>query len=753
MEQPLKILSSAPPRASAPLAADAPDGQPPQAWQAILSHLVDLTGVACDGERVQRAAVLAAGTADEPMARMVVAAGELGLRLVPARMPIAEAVWIADSRIPIVVWCAPERRWIVLRRFAGLRARISTADAPLEVETLSRIALARRLGHASADDIVEVALVYTPDFVPPAAEAGPTHHDSGGNGHGHGHGPGQAMRLMRRYLAIVQPEMPEIVAIVSFSIVTGLLYLALPLAVNAFVSNLSFGNRDASFLQALFVLGAALFGALFLYGIIRAMQLYVAEVIKRRLFVRLVADLTYRLVRVRGFSVQGAHPPELVNRFLEIVTLQSATERLLMSGVPVVLGVVIGSIVLSLYHPTLFVFAIILWVVLTIGLMAGRGAVDAAVEESRLKYESLGWLEELARAPALFKSAGGFALAEQRSDVIARRYLSARKRYFSVLMRQIGTFLFLEIVATASLLIVGGWLVLKQQLTLGQLVASELIVASVVYSISRLGSILDSWYKGLAAIDKISYLTDLETERIDGDGAEKRGQGMTVECRGVHFAYPSGRPVLEGLDVVLRPGECVALWGLHGRGSSTVLNLLFGLVPPDRGTIKLDGLDVRHWNLDRLRSRTCLIRGADLVAGTILENVRLGRDDVGMDTVSRALSTVGLLEDILALPEGVHTPLIAGGLPLSGHQRLRLLVARSLVLDPDLLLLDDVLDGIDPGTLDELFAVLLDRSRHWTVLVATRDPSVAELCHRYIEIDAGGRASTDPAAITRGGGA
>jgi ATP-binding cassette subfamily B protein len=221
----------------------------------------------------------------------------------------------------------------------------------------------------------------------------------------------------------------------------------------------------------------------------------------------------------------------------------------------------------------------------------------------------------------------------------------------------------------------------------------------------------------------------------------------------VHFAYPSGRPVLEGLDVVLRPGECVALWGLHGRGSSTVLNLLFGLVPPDRGTIKLDGLDVRHWNLDRLRSRTCLIRGADLVAGTILENVRLGRDDVGMDTVSRALSTVGLLEDILALPEGVHTPLIAGGLPLSGHQRLRLLVARSLVLDPDLLLLDDVLDGIDPDTLDELFTVLLDRSRHWTVLVATRDPSVAELCHRYIEIDAGGRASTDPAAITRGGGA
>lgn len=739
LEPPLKILPPAP--EPAPYAASAPDAQPVAAWEAILSHLVDLTGARFEGDVLHRAATLAARAADEPMARMVAAARELGLQVAPTRMPIAEAVWVADARTPVIVWCAPESRWIVLRRFGALRARISTGDAPLELESISRTALARRLGRTSPEDVVEVAFVSVPDLVPPAADLHA----------GHGHGHGQEVSLVRRYLAIMRPETPEIIAIASFALVTGLLYLALPLAVNAFVSNLSFGNQAAPFLQALLFLGIALFGALALSATIRGLQIYAAEVIKRRLFVRLMADLTYRLARVKGLSLQGTHAPELVNRFLDIVSLQSTTERLLMSGIPVVLGVVIGTIVLGLYHPTLFAFAIALWMVFGLALWAGRGAVGAAVAESRVKYESVGWLEELARAPTLFKSAGGFALAEQRSDLIARRYLGARKRFFTIVMRQIGTLLALEIFATGTLLVVGGWLVLLQQLTLGQLVASELIVASIVYSISKMGDIFESWYSGLAAIDKISHLTDLETERVDGEGVESRGEGMAVECRDVHFAYPSGRAVLNGVDLALRPGECVALWGPYGRGSSTVLNLLFGLMPPGRGAISLDGLDVRHWSLERLRERTCLIRATDLVAGSILENVRLGRDDIGLDVVSRALEAVGLLEDVLAQPDGVHAQLISGGLPLSSRERLRLLIARAIVLGPDLLLLDDVLDGSDPDTLRDLFAVLLDARHGWTVLVATRDPSVAEQCHRYIEIDAEGRCGDREDRRARGG--
>jgi len=709
-------------------------------WDNVLVHLARAAGSDCTGDSVRRAAAAAATLDEEPMARLVAGAHELRVQITPARMTLAAALWAADVRTPLVVWNASEGRWLLIRRFGPLRARVSALDAPLEARATGRRALARRLGLLSADDTLEVGFVLSPTFAPrnPDASAGP---DSHGDDHG--------LSPVRRYLSVIRPEAPEIFAIASFSIVTGLLYLALPLAVNAFVSNLSFGNQSAPFIQALLFLGIALFAALALSAVIRGLQMYTSEVIKRRLFVRLVGDLTYRLPRVAGHAFEGTHAPELMNRFLDIVTVQSATERILMSGIPVVLGVVIGSIVLGLYHPTLFAFAIALWMVLGVAIVAGRGAVDASIRESRLKYETVGWLEELARVPTLFKGPGGPAFAAQRSDEIARRYLDARKSFFFILMRQIGTLLALEIFATATLLTVGGWLVLEQQLTLGQLVASELIVTSIVYSISRLGNIFDSWYGGLAAVDKIGHLTDLELERAGGDAPAPRDAGMEIACRSVCFTYPSGRTVLSGLDLAVRSGECLALWGPYGRGSSTLLNLLFGLLRPDSGFIALDGLDVRSWALEELRSRVCLVRHDDLVAGSLLENVRLGRDDIGIETVSAALAAVHLLDDALSLPQGLDTPLISGGLPLSSRQRLRLLIARAIVLSPSLLLLDDLLDGMDPDTQREIFAVLRDPERRWTVVVTTRDPSVAELCERYVEISADGRALAEQTLRTR----
>lgn len=719
-------------------ATDAEDTLSVEAWERTLAYLADIAGVPCGDVAARRAAVIALKEQSEPMAQMETAAALLGLRLSPARMSIADAVWSADGLRPLVAWSPGERRWIVIRKFGALRARISTADSPLELTSISRKALAKRLGLRSVLDVAEFGIVYAPPLTP-AEPSGDDHaaghgHDHGGSG-GHHH---STLSPLKRFLTMLRPESREIFAIASFSIVTGLLYLALPLAVSAFVSNLSFGNQSAPFIQALLFIGIALVSALGLSAVIRALQIYTAEVVKRRLFVRLMGDLTHRLPRVDASALEGASGPELVNRFLDIVTIQRAAERILINGIPVVLGLVIGTGVLGLYHPTLFGFSLLLWIGIGLAVLSGRGAQDASIRESRLKYETLSWLEELARSPTLFKGPGGFALAQQRSDQLARRYLDATKAYFRVLLRQICSLLLLEIFATGTLLMVGGWLVLQQQLTLGQLVASELIVASIVYSISKLGALFDVWYSGLAAMDKIGHLTDLATERTQGETAAPTAGGMLVECHDVSFSYPGGPPVLSGVHLDLNRGECVALWGVSGRGSSTTLNLLFGMAVPHDGFIRLDGLDLRSWDLSRLRTQVALVRGSDIVSGTVTENLRLGRDDIGLDTITAALDRVGLLEELLELPDGLDTRLISGGLPLSSRQRLRLLLARAIVLSPRLLLLDDVLDGSDPTTLRELFAVLRDPRQSWTVLIATRDPAVAERCQRHSTLEKGG---------------
>lgn len=745
MAHPL-IMSPAPGQAhpaSAPESADE-SALSIGGWERLLVHLVVLVGMRCTGDLVREAALAAWRTEGEPLARMEAAAAELGLLFAPVRMSVADALWTADARSPLLVWCEAENRWLVIRKFGPLGARVSTAEAPLEIETLSRGALARRLGRQSADERIDVGTIHLPGiFTLAAHEAGSTS----------GHGEGEASPSpVKRYLDVLRPEWPEVFAILVFSVVTGLLYLSLPLAVNAFVSNLSFGNQSAPFVQALVLLGIALGVALLLSAVFRGLQLYAGEVIKRRLFVRLVADLSYRLPRVSGTAFEGRHGPELVNRFLDIVTIQGTTERIIMTGIPTALALVIGTIVLGLYHPTLFAFSIALYLVLGLALLLGRGGVGAAIDESRIKYEMVGWLEELARVPTLFKGSGGFALAMRRADEIAHRYVSTRRRYFRIFMRQFSTLLVLEIFATAALLIVGGWLVLIQALTLGQLVASELIVTSIVYSVSKLESVLDAWYRGLAAIDKISYLTDLPPERASGETVPVQPGGMGVQCRRVSFAYPGGPPVLSDLSLDVEPGQVMAVGGPFGRGASTLLNLLFGLLTPSQGHIRLDGLDLRSWDLQRLRSRVCLLHADDIVGGALTDNVRLGRDDIGLDVISAALEEVGLLEFVLGLPDGLETRLVSGGLPLSSNQRLRLLVARAIVLQPRLLLVDELLDGIDPATLHALLRILRDGTRGWTVVVATRDAAVIELCHRAVDLEAPpSTAAADP-RLKRGAG-
>jgi ABC-type bacteriocin/lantibiotic exporter with double-glycine peptidase domain len=551
------------------------------------------------------------------------------------------------------------------------------------------------------------------------------------------------MSPIQRLVALFRPEGPELWSIVVFSAITGLLQLALPLAVNGFISNLSFGTRSGPFMQALVAIAVVLFLCLAAAAVLRAIQHVAAEVIQRRIFVRLVADLAHRLPAVDIGRLDGVHAPELVNRFLEVVTLQKAGALLLLTGINLVLSAAIGLTVLALYHPFLLGLAVLLLLsIFAIIFLAGRGAVSTSIEESRQKYEVVAWLEELARHPRLFKGPGGGELAVARADDLARGYLEARRSHFRVLLRQIWGLLALEVAAGTVLLGVGGWLVLNQQLTLGQLVAAEIIVSAIVAAIAKLGKQFEAWYDAVAGVDKLGYLVDLQVERQGGDVVQGTG-GMSVEVRDVTLDFP-GQPVSLGdLSVRLDPGERAALLTSLGSGTSVLLELMLGYRTPSDGTVSVDGLDVRNWDLTTLREQAVLLREGDVVAGTIADNLRMGLKGISLARMQEAIDRVGLGEVVAALPAGLHTPLMTGGLPLTTRQRLRLLVARAIVMRPRLLVVDEMLDGLDEATTDTLCGVLADPVMPWTALLATRDPRVAARMSRVIDVDAARKGATD----------
>ncbi len=705
-----------------------------------LSFLSQVLNLKIDGNQTKHAVELAAKDSNEPLEALIRAAEIVGMRIQPMRMSLADAIWRVPEDQPMIVWQSDPGLWIVLRRHSFFRVRISCADRPMEVHAISRKNLVSRLGLKSINDIVDLGVV-TPERpaeglrgreVDQMASLLPAYHveaETHDSHHDH-------VSPIRRFFGLLKPEAKDVTTIIIFSVITGLLYLALPLAVNSLVSNLAFGTQSAPFQQALIVIAVALFSFLLLSAIMRGLQYYIAEVIQRRIFVRVAADMAYRLPRVKADSLDGIHAPEMVNRFLDVVTVQKSTSLLLLDGINLVLGGIIGLIVLGFYHPFLLAFALLLLLCLSFIIFGlGRGAIRTSIQESICKYDVVSWLEELARYPRLFKGPGGYALAIERADQLSRAFLTARHSHFRVLMRQISGLLFLEVLASSALLVVGGWLVLNMQLTLGQLVAAELIVSALVASLSKLAKKFEAWYDAMAAVDKLGHLIDLEIETEDGDLPRLENGGVSVSVRNAAFEYPDGQRVFNNVCFEIPAGGRAALMGSQGSGCSTMLDLLLGLRYPTSGHISIAGFDLRSWYLEELRGSVMLIRSQDIVNGTIAENIRLGRPGVGLDDVQRALRSVGLLDDVMSLPMGMHTPLVTGGLPLSSRQRTRLLLARALVLRPRLLLLDDVFDGMDRSSMEELTSVILSGHETWTVIIATRDPLVAAKCSQQIDLD------------------
>lgn len=742
-----------------------PPNPPPRYLSAeMLTRLGQITGHQFDLERLHQLLEVVHNRAEgDPLAQLALTGDELGLRLTPARLPLAEAIWKAHADTPVVLWSEPEERFYIISRASAFKVRLASFDdISGGATTISRARLARRLGLKSVNQEVEAALIQsqTPTGRASAAtekkEASRLHrtakrshrkgaHDSpssehgGGSGDGKGHGDHHHHHMppFRRFLRILQPERRDILTLVIFAMFSGVLYLALPLAVDRVVTNLAFGGQAQPYVQALFAIAKILAVCLSLQALIIAFQYYIAEVIQRRIFVRTASDLAFRLPRVNAKAFDDVHGPELVNRFLDVVTVQKNTAFFLLEGINVVAASLIGMVLLSLYHPLLLAFVGLLVVlIIVVTWLLGRGAVRTAILESRTKYDLVGWFEEIAAYPFMFKGSGGYELAYQRTNMLATEFVNARTKHFGNVFRQVSGLLILSIFASVTLLVLGTWLVLSQQITLGQLVASELIMSGIVVALIKLGKKLEAWYDTLAAVDKLGHIFDLETESISGEEPSTAAstKGMQVKVCDLSFGYRDKDLLFSKRSFELQPGERLAIYGPQGSGVSSLLDLLFAVREPSQGHLSFDGLDSRSWQLERLRESVQLLRRDEFIDGTVIENLRLGRPEIGLDEIRVALEKVGILDDILRHPDGLNLRLRLGGAPLSTSQRICLLFARALVQKPRLLLVDELFDGLDEKTFQRLTRVTLNSDLPWSVIVATRINEAISLCDQVIDL-------------------
>jgi len=529
-------------------------------------------------------------------------------------------------------------------------------------------------------------------------------------------------RPWARLTELLRLERRDVFTILAFALGVGLLSIVTPAAIEALVNTVAFGVL----LWPVVVLSIVMLGFLVFSALLRALQVAVAEYMQRRIFARAAHAFATRFSRAEIESFDGRNPTDIVNRFFEVATVQKAVTALLVDGVAIAMTTLVGLVVLAFYHPYLLTFALVMVVLIAfLILVLGIGGVRTSIAESYAKFDMAAWLEEIAKCPHTFRFGKGGTVALERAATLTDAYLVARRRHFRVVWRQTLFALLLEAIASTVLLGLGGWLVINRQLNLGQLVAGELIVTLVLTALSKLGKYVEIFYDLQASLDKLGVIGTLTLEPDGGEQLPPRDTPLQ--------AVAEIRRRDRTLKLVARPGERVAVIGPSGCGKTFLLETLSLLRLPHEGFLEFDGIDARSLDRPSTRLRIALVGGAETFAGTVAENIRVGRVELSALDVQQALDMVGLDDTVARLPHGIATPLASDGLPLSTNEILRLSIARAIAGRPRLLLIDGLLDGLDVHKCPQLLDAIFNRNAPWTLVVVTARDDIRNRCDKTVE--------------------
>lgn len=507
----------------------------------------------------------------------------------------------------------------------------------------------------------------------------------------------------QRLLAWMHFERQDLGVSMAYAMAVGVFSLASPLAVQSLFNTVAFGTL----LQPLVALTLILAVALGFSAVLKAFQSLIVEHIGRRVFLRTAIDFACRLPLVRS-RLNDQDLDELSNRFIDVVVVEKSMSEIVFDGLSAIIQISVGLILLAVYHPFLLAFDLGLIIsLLFVVFILGRRAISTAIQESKKKYMLFAWLQDIAKNPLSFRSNRGTDYALRRTSGLNQSWLEARKTHFRIHFRQYLGMLIIQVVSVTLLLALGGLLVMDGELSFGQLVAAELVIGVTVSSLATLGKLLQKVYDLVAALDKIGTVLDLDAPSV-------RGEHLKDSSRGLLFEASFG-----GFDLQLNPSE--KRW-VCATESPAVLGVVDTMTVPSsqpRGALRLDKIDARDIAVESMHERVLLLRTDGLFPGSVRDNVTLGDSEIERHEIQRALEDAGVAAVVESLEHGVDTPLNRSGFPLGPEDQARVLLARSFVMKPRLLVIDRVFDSLALQERRRIIDQLFSEDRPWTVLYLT----------------------------------
>jgi putative ABC transport system ATP-binding protein len=541
-----------------------------------------------------------------------------------------------------------------------------------------------------------------------------------------------AWTILARFNRLVGLEQRILAIIASYAVAIGLFALIVPLTVQELVNTFAFAIQPVMVVT----LVAIMLGALLIMGAFRVLQARAVEILVQRLYTRLAVAFTEALPRFR----EDVFLPQHTNTFIEAELLPRALVAMLVDIVNVSVSGVIGMTILVMYHPYFLGYnTLVIASYAFILTFFGRGGLHITQRASLLHYQTFHWLQDIGMNRLHFKSTDSLPLLLRKTDSLAQSYVMARKTRSDILTgNQYKSAVVFQAFAHSAMIGLGGWLLSVGDITLGQFVAAEVIVGTLLLNLDIVARRMYAAIYVATSLDELSKLFELPKEDVSSPLTaslpDPSLHGVRLTCRDVSYDAPDGSRIFEGFNLDVMPGEKISVLSDTSVSKTAMALVLAGLSQPANGVIRYNDVDLRDVSLDYInRCRGLMLdTHPTLFDGTLEENITLQRPSIRFDDLSWALRFVQLEEEVDAFPRGLEAPVHGNGANFTRSQILRVLLARMIVTRPQLLIFNGSLHNIEPELRLTLLRRLCSKEEPWSVVFVSNDPEISLLVERRV---------------------
>lgn len=502
--------------------------------------------------------------------------------------------------------------------------------------------------------------------------------------------------IFKKLLQVIELDYVMLKVIILYGAAIALLTLAIPISVQSLIAVVSFGTL----MQPILVISLVLFIILAVMAGLRVAQAMVIETLQQGIFAQIAFRIVSQLPKACADHLEYEKQRPLMNFFFETETVQKMLATLLLIGVDIILVSLFSMLLIAFYHPFLLIFDIILIITMSVAIIwPWKKALSYAHEQCSYKHDVAYFLQDLLRNVLFYKFQKNAEHLMARSDHKVVKYLTSRQMHFRQMLKHIVSINAIAVSANVAMLLIGGYLVVKEQLTIGQLVASELVVSGLLYGFVRLSGYLQGLYELLASSRKLYSLLTLRQEAcweslsMNRDLVLSHAKAAPEKISVVNLPFTLNKNGPQrAISFELLPGSPLALYHHDGIEKSKVVEQILRLRNLSGGQVIINQVPLQDAALSMLRDQTVFLRKPLLITGTVFDNLTLGCENLTIDQLSECLRQFGLVDVIEALEHGLDTLVSSLSHPFSMPELCMINWLHAFLQKPKFWVLDGFLD-------------------------------------------------------------